>query len=628
MNYSPGNYHLRVPRKRTQNVRFRLFVLRKCRSDTRYRAAVREMCKRDILFWINTFVWQFNPNQLGDSSTLVGPFITWGVQEQTIRTILTAIEDRSDVIVEKSREMGASWMCLLIMLWFFIFHPMSKFLCVSRNADAVDDRDDSDSLFWKLDYVLERLPEWMIEKGEFTRKVMSFRNKSNGSMITGQATTGRAGVGGRCLAMFVDEFSQIDEAWEVYDRTSDTTGCRIFNGTHKGTKTCFFHLTTKADNATALKKVVLHWTQHPDKAKGLYRFDPKTQRVEYLDKDHKHSPRFSPVLDGSPTGGPCPGVRSPWYDVQCGRKGTSRAIAADLDIDPSGSVEQVFDALMIKDLTAKYCRPPYATCDLEYDKLTAEPVKLHEAKGGLCHLWLRLDADGKPPKGRYVFGADVAIGNGTATPSCLSAANAETGEKVLEYSNPSIEPKEFAYFMVAMARLFCDDEGHGGKLAWEIPGPGNTVTKHVIALGYRNVFYRQTEHRLKKEVSDVPGWSNSQDSFKSLIENYKDALRGHTFLNRSEFALSECLAFIFTADGYVTHTGWKDPRDGASAKINHGDRAVADALCWKLVDEGGKLVTVNVNTQKEEAPPTFQTGGLAWRAEIAKIRSQATGTWA
>ena len=617
MHYSPEQFHLRVPRDRALNLRWRLYVLRRCREKKSFRRAVEQMCRSDILFWINTFVWQFNPNSIGKNSVTVGPFVTWGFQDRSVRTILDCIEDRSDLVIEKSREMGASWLCLIVMLWFWIYHPMSKFLCISRNEDAVDLADDADSLFWKLDFMLRHMPEWMVPR--HSRRVKSFHNLENGAQITGQASTGKAGVGGRALAMFVDEFSQIREDWEVYDRTSDTSGCRIFNGTHKGTNTCFFELTRKSEQAGhTLRKLVMHWSDHPDKNGGLYHWDARSQQVEYHDPSFRYPRGWAPVTDGSPTGGPRPGLRSPWYDAACSRKGSARAVAADLDINPTGSTEQLFDPLMVNSLVDLYSRDPDHECDLEWIRETADPVRLHDHQGGTIKLWCRLDKDGRPPRGRYAFGCDIAAGTG-ATPSCLSGADVVTGQKVLEYSNPHIEPKEFAYLSVAICRLFRDQDGLDPRLAWEVPGPGTIFGKHVLALGYRNVHFRTTEHRMKKEVSDTPGWANSPDTMLSLILSYRDALRAKKFLNPSRAALKECLSFVYGPDGYVFHTGAKDPKDASGARINHGDHVVADALCWKMLDTLGRLSGAEtVSTRPRTDPREPLAVGLALRRMMSQ----------
>ncbi len=577
------------------------------------------MCRRDFLFFVNVFVWQFNPNTCGPNSPKLGPFLSWPFQDDAARVIFECVEKRKDLVFEKSREMGASWWLLLVVVWFWLFHPMSKILCISRNEKAVDDADDADSLFWKIDYVLERLPDWMLPEADYSRKKLSFKHHKTGSQITGQASTGKAGVGGRALFMLIDEFSQISEDWEVLERTSDTSGCRLFSGTHKGTGTAFHELCTKAANSGHLEKLVWHWTSHPDKNTGLYHFDPETQRCVYHDPRFVYPDGFEFIEDGRPTGGPRPGVRSPWYDMACEKKGTARGVAADLDINPSGSVEQVFDALMIGQLKTTYARPPLWEGDLEFSTDDATPVRLHASAGGRLKLWCRVDKEGNVPPGRYAFGGDISQGTG-ATPSCFAGANCETGEKVFEYVDASIEPAPLAFLMVAVAKHFKTAEGMTAKLAWEIPGPGITFGKTVIKLGYRNVYFRTTDHRLQKTVSDSPGWTNNNESMQTLITGYRDALRNRKYLNRSEHALQETLSFQFGPDGYVFHTGAKDPKDPSAARINHGDRVVADALAWKLVDEMNVLA--KPGEAPKDAPPPI--GSLLWRMMIHQARVQDT----
>ena len=127
-----------MPKDPIRNLKFRLHLLRRCRAERKYRAAVRHMCETDLLFFVNALVWQFNPKSLGAGSAKTGPFVTWACQDRAVAEILAAIETPCDLVIEKSRDMGASWLCLIVMLWFWLFKRDMKFLCVSRNADAVD----------------------------------------------------------------------------------------------------------------------------------------------------------------------------------------------------------------------------------------------------------------------------------------------------------------------------------------------------------------------------------------------------------------------------------------------------------------------------------------------------------
>lgn len=622
------DYWVRVPRDPEENAAYRQFLVAECGRSRAKRRAVLKACHDDQFFWIDSFVWQFNPKSVGTSSTERGPFVLWDYQRDAIGELNWCIRNQHDAVIEKSRDAGASWLAALVKLHPFLFgRRMVKFLLVSRNADAVDKPGDSDALFWKFDYVIRHLPEWMATvagagRPGILRKSMIFENPANGSMIAGQATTEKIGVGGRATAMFLDEFSQVERAREVYDRTSDTSSCRIFNGTHKGVSTCFYDLCQNSGNQYAIRKIVMHWSQHPDKRRGLYKFNPETQRVDKLDPDYEYPPDYPFVTDGSPHAGPMPGLRSPWYDHECRRKSTQRAVAADLDIAPSGTLEQVFDAAMIAQLQARHTREPDHVCELQYGLTDAVPERLYEERGGRCRLWHRLDR-GLPPPAKYVFGADVATGSG-ATPSCLTGVDARTGAKVFEYANNRIEPKEFAYFAAAVVRLYRDEDGFEARLAWETPGPGLTFGKHIIAIGLRRVFFRYVEHRLKKVVSDTPGWVNSPDTMLLLISNYRDALRSGRFMNPSFGALSECLAFVYGKDGYVHHTGWKDSRDNSATGINHGDRVIADALAYKLIEDMN-LPQNRVATVAAAEKLTF--GSLAWRRQFDRLHSKKLPGW-
>ena len=63
----------------------------------------------------------------------------------------------------------------------------------------------------------------------------------------------------------LDEFAAVDQGHRVLSATRDATACRVFNSTHEGTSTAYYDLTRGS-----IKKLRLHWSQHPLKAAGLY----------------------------------------------------------------------------------------------------------------------------------------------------------------------------------------------------------------------------------------------------------------------------------------------------------------------------------------------------------------------
>lgn len=613
---SPGNWHTKVPRGLRQNLLFRRNVLRKGKEPANQRL-FRQACKEDCLFWVNAFVVQFNPRKKGEKAMKVGPFITWPFQEEAVNSqdparpgMLWCIEHDEDLLIEKSREMGASWLMVLVHLWLYLYHDWQKFLFISRSEKAVED-EDPDSLFWKIDFVLDYLPDWSIPGGRaaLKRRKLFFGN-ANGSSITGEASTGKAGVGGRATSMPIDEFSQIKEDYEVLHRTSDTTGCRIFNGTHRGLDTAFYELSRRVD----MKKLVMHWSQHPDKNRGLYR--AVEGKVVVLDKSYAFPPDYHFVMDGSPTGGPYPGLRSPWYDKECRRKGDKRAVAMDLDIDPSGSVSQFFDPIAVRVLQETYCTEPRWHGDLLYDPDAGRPLQLTAAPGGPLELWCPLDAQGKPPAGRYAIGSDISTGNG-ATPSCLSVVNRDTGEKAGQYQNAWIAAESFAALSVALCWLFADEEGNGAAFCWEHHGPGINYGNKVIELGYRNVYYRKAElGALKQKNSDLPGWIPLPPNKRVTLEEYRAALYARQFLNRSRRALEECLAFKWGDSNNIVHAHEVN-EDPTKARVNHADLAMADALAWKMCKEQRRLTP-----KPREEPPLLS---LAWRRRYHERREEREG---
>lgn len=606
---SSGKYHQQVPRDVVKNLLYRREVLLRAAQDRQLQRALIEACRRDILFYVNTFVWQLNPRKKGSE---VGPFVTWDFQDEAFLKVLLHVERDEDLLIEKSREMGASWLCLIVMDWLCLFHHWKKFLVISHTEDAVDRPGDSDSLFWKVQFMHDHLPAWLV--GEASKAKLSFNYPRTSSSMNGAATTARAGVGGRATAAFLDEFSKQRDDFAILGQTADTTGCRIFNGTHYGLGTAFYELTLRPD----LKKLVMHWTQHPDKRQGLYHYDPDLKRVVPHDPSYQYPPDYRFVTDGTPTGGPFPGLRSPWYDRECARRGNSRDVAMHLDIDPQGSTSQFFNAITIRTLQNTVTRSPVWTGELHYDRDRARPLGLVKVDGGNLRLWFQPDADGKVPAARYAMGADIAVGTG-ATPSCLSIGNADTGEKVAEYSNAHISPEHLAAYAVSLCWLFGDLNRTGALFAWEMAGPGLKFGKEVVErYGYTNIYYRIDEFDGRAKRSDKPGWYPAPNAKNLLLSDYRAALESRQFLNQSFDALKECLAFEYGPRGDVFHGGERNTADPTKARENHGDMTIADALLWKMMMQLG--TTDRTATPEAEVAVPMNMGGRRRLALLARSR--------
>src|SRR5580692_1297628 len=464
-----------APRELAWNLRFRSAVLKEFYEKPELRAGCIELCKRSFTFWVNAFVWQKNPKKKAGEAA--GPFILYDFQERAVHKepgvpwpgedpedlqdcgLFWCIKNGQSVVIQKSRELGISWLCILVFTWQMLFHNNRDFLCVSHNEEAVDDPSPN-SLFFKIEYAIERLPSWMAHFDRDAGSGMSikrqsgfFGNPSRCSTITGSATTARLGVGGRATAVLLDEFALVRDDKKVRERTAGTSDCRIFNSTHQGMDTQFYLLTQTPE----IPRLTIHWTQHPEKRLGLYR---SAQPVEILDKTYVFPPDYKFDQSGEPQGGIRPGLRSPFYDRACVEIGSKTGIAKEHDINPSGSVAQVFDAGLVYELIRKHCTPWFWEGEMD-----RQGEGLVYAPGGRIKLWCHLNND-KPPVGRYGAGADVSLGCGT-TPSCLTIGNADTGEKILEATTSDMPPDIFAIWVKNICNLFRDEAGQPPLLVWE-----------------------------------------------------------------------------------------------------------------------------------------------------------------
>lgn len=603
-------WYKRVPKDWLENLAFRKFVLQKAEADRRLRAALREACKQDVVLWINTFVWQYNPNSIGKGSPELGPFLTWEFQDKLFHKILDCVRSRRNLVIEKSREMGASWGCVLAFLWSFLFEDHKKYIMVSRNEDAVDKPDDPDSLFWKIDFILEHLPTWMTVGVK--RQKLSLYSLRTKSSITGQSTTGKIGVGGRATAMFLDEFALVREAREIWQRTSNTSNCRIVNSTHDGPGTQFYDL-CQPDMADYIDKFQMHWTQHPDKWRGAYKYDPVKKRAVVLNKADPPPAGYKFDTSGKPTGGPHPGVRSPWYDQKCGEMSDARAVAIDLDIDPQGSVSQYFDAVRIHALM-RGAVDPYWEGIVEVDYDTGKPLRLTAQARGPLKLWLQL-VDNRPRPGVYCIGADVSQGVGT-TPSCLTVIDARMREVVGELVTYDVRPEKLACLTAALGWLFRSPDGMGAQVAWEANGPGGHFARTLMnEFRYDNVFRRKSVQELNRgKVSELPGWVPTGPNKHNLLSSYRSALEGGELVNRSAPSLEECLSFKYSKQGHPVHAK-EETDDPTATRVNHGDRVISAALAWMTARE--------FRPSQQEEERKIPVGSLEWRRLVHYTAARA-----
>lgn len=581
------HYHL-VPKGFAANIAFRRELISMGDKSKADRQNFWQMCREDALFFFNAFAWLIEPR-----TSVVLPFITYPYQDTAILEIIDAI-GHHDLVIEKSRDMGASWICLTAMTWLWQFHEYQSFLWLSRKEDLVENKGNPAALFSKFDFLLRRQPVWLVPP--VVRRELHAENCWTHSVINGDSTNRFAGVADRRTALLIDEFSLMQNQGVIAAGTRDVTLSRIFNFTPMGSGNASYEVAHDPD----FRKLTLHWALHPGKRQGLYRpgnpptvLDPAYYAQAVGDANMRlewpvGSGAEYPFVTEVPRN-PRFGFRSPWYDHQCRRSRHANEIAQQLDIDYLGSTWLFFSALELDEHEKQHARLPLAVGDvvMENAEYRFQPL----GGDGILHVWCPLDA-GYPPRDRlYVIGADISAGTG-ASNSCLSVVDVTTREKVACIAVPNIRPEGFAKKAVAVARLF-----NGAYMVWESNGgPGQNFGEVVIAEGYRNVYYRRKEAALSKKATDSYGFHTSADTKDSLLYSYRDALEQGRFINHSREALQECRQYVRLPNGHAIHIKaiGSDDVDPSGAGASHGDRVVADALANFGLDEGIKRKAAQV----------------------------------
>ena len=225
-------------------------------------ACLKELSRQDVAFWISTFAMTYDP-RLKCPTT---PFALYPFQIRAAKAIEEAVNDGEDLCIAKSRDVGASWLCLAALLHRWLYYPDQALLLVSRNESYVDGRGNPKSLFWKLDAILGHLPIWMLPR--YDRKKLSLKNLTNGSIIDGESTTGDVARGDRRTCVLLDEFAAFaaGDDYRALSSTRDVTPSRIFLSTPAGASNAF---ATVAKNPS-VRQLRLHWADHPVKGDGKY----------------------------------------------------------------------------------------------------------------------------------------------------------------------------------------------------------------------------------------------------------------------------------------------------------------------------------------------------------------------
>ena len=227
---------------------------------------IKERCRRDKEYFINIFCWTYDPRETPAHL----PFILYDFQKDFIKWLNDRYSNREDGLVEKSRDMGATWVGMAWLLHSWIFEEGFTAHIGSRKEEYVDKTHDIKTLFGKIRYMLFRLPNELIPNGFIRREhsaYMKLFNPVNGNIITGESANPDFGRQARASVCWLDEFASWPNDEASWTSISEVTDVKFLISTPKGRNNCFgrqrFH--------SNISYITLNWILHPKKDANWYR---------------------------------------------------------------------------------------------------------------------------------------------------------------------------------------------------------------------------------------------------------------------------------------------------------------------------------------------------------------------
>lgn len=265
----PPDYSVEIAR------RFRRLKL--LNSNQEAQIAAMAFYKDNPIQWVKDWCVTFDPRR---KEMRILPFVLFKRQEEFLQFLWECFKDRENGLVEKSRDMGASWLCCAFSIWLWIFHPGTAVGWGSRKEEYVDKKEDPKAIFPKLIMLLRNLPKWMLPKGYNERgfcTYMKIANMENNSTITGEAGD-NIGRGGRTSLYIKDESAWYERPDLIEAALGDNTDVQIDISSVNGTANVFYKRRMAGAEWEPDKTMpkgftrifIMDWRDHPLKTQEWY----------------------------------------------------------------------------------------------------------------------------------------------------------------------------------------------------------------------------------------------------------------------------------------------------------------------------------------------------------------------
>ena len=639
---NPDQFFQIIPTNVVENIQFRKDLHTLVEKDPGMRKAFLQMCYDKPQIAFNACFWTYNPRNKPGRRNL--PFILRPAQYEAVDSLKEAIDNGHDMLIDKSRDEGATELVSKLFALYFMVVPESSFLTGSRKEEYVDGATSLNGgrvggsprcIFHKILYTFATAPLWM--RPQVDKKHMHIENLDNSSIIDGEATNENFGAGDRRTAILLDEFGRVDHklAQNIRESVADVSDCVLYNSTH------FYgrgHPFARLRFSNKCKVICLPWYKNPEKTHGLYKstdldevevYDEryykdlldisgcKRFKVSSVERElltHSEAERFKHfkfVADGADK------WRSAWYDKEVARR-DPRDIAQNIDMNPAGSGDNFFDHFVLQRLRTDRVKPPKYRGEVEYTlgpKGHIVSTRWVENGGRKNFRWWGDLYRGRPRQDRnYVVACDISLGTG-ASNSVAKVYDTTTRECVGMHISSQLPPEEFCDHVVAICYWVGGANGTP-YLTWEANGPGGSFDVRRRFHNYSFV-YMDTMTRTKNlKRTKKPGWySTKQAKYDALLalrgaiaQGMKTNPIGEYLITYDEDTVSEYEDYIFYDNGDIGLSECVD--DTAGARSAHGDCVITDAIALLAL------------RQQPRANVAYRPGNTAYSRRQSFIKQQ------
>lgn len=204
-----------------------------------------------------------------DDAGQVHPLPPWEFVLRYIRDL----ESGDNLVVEKSRQMMATWIACAYFVWKLLFVRGSAGFVASRKEALVDDGGENstrESLLGRIRFIYANLPQWCHDLGPVQFSHLRVAARWNDAHIKGESSNPNLGRGGTFTHGLLDEAAFMPQSESVFASISDA--CKrglVLQSTPNGRNNA--HARLIHDKFSGFRKVRLHWTEHPERWDRLER---------------------------------------------------------------------------------------------------------------------------------------------------------------------------------------------------------------------------------------------------------------------------------------------------------------------------------------------------------------------